>query len=233
MALNPSWAEEKAEKYAEPICIEAERRDIDPLIGVSIAWHETNFRSNLIHKNKNGSVDIGLMQFNCDKQENIDLKWRKYWCVEKRRSYLKSIRGNIKAAFKELSFWKSVCIRKHQHSGFLVFRSLYDSSSCLDCFSSSLVSIPLVPKVYNIPKHQMQLKVVLYNHWWIRHYNWHSKNHWKNVLYVYLTLRLQNDDHYMLLRTGYNRRLAKNGKLKKCLQKEDLCLGEYKKWRQK
>lgn len=222
MSLNPTWGEAKAEKYAQPICIEAERRDIDPLIGLAVVRHETNFKPKKKSTNKNGSVDYGLMQFNCRDLDQIKMKWRRRICDPKRRRYLMSIRGNIYAGFKEMSFWKRACFKKHGLDAVL-----YSSVDCRDC-----LTVPLDPSIYEDLKEQWQLTGVLKFHWWMRHYNWNSERHWLSVMFIYKVLLEQKEEHYVLVNSDYYRRLAKKGKLKKCLMKEDTCFEEYKKWQQ-
>ena len=217
MSLHPTWSEAKAEKYAEPICVESSKRDIDPLIAVAIIWHETGYRNRLINRNKNGSADYGLMQFNC--ATDIHMKWRKRLCA--RRARLLTIRGNISAGFQELEFWKKTCIKKHAEGVLLSFRP----EVCFACSSSRLV-----PK---INRGIINVRSILNSHWWVKHYNWNSKIHWLSVLYIYRVLLEANDDYYVLVNSSYYRRLAKSGKLRSCILRDDLCLREFKKWRQK
>jgi len=247
MALNPTWSEDKAEKYAEPICIESERRDIDPLIGVAIMRHETNFKPRKLHTNKNGSVDIGLMQFNCRDLDQIHMKWRRRLCDPKRRKYLRTIKGNIYAGFKEMSFWKKACLKKHGDDRFLhsfidcsnklsrsnlfifnILDLLKDCRVCRDCRS-----VALVPDKYQTQNDQIRLINILKSHWWMRHYNWNSKRHWLSVMYIYKILLEQRDENYVMVNSDYYRKLAKKGKLKKCLVKDDMCLREYEKWQKR
>ena len=238
VALNPGWTDDKVEKYAEPICIEAEKRDIDPLIGVAIIHHETGWRPKLTHKNKNGSVDYGLMQFNCRSLDKINLKWRKWWCDPKRRNYLMTVEGNIKAGFRELYFWKEqVCFKKHmkkEGARFLYNWTILDlmsgnSVDCRDCFQVSLD-----PYIGTSLDRMWRLKSVLKSqHWWVRHYNWRSVKHWRSVLYIYKILLERRVENYPMLRNGYYRKLAKKKMLDDCLLREDMCLSEYEEWQRK
>jgi hypothetical protein len=225
LALKPDWSDAKLKRYAKPICIEAKKRDIDPLIAVSVIWHESGFNVRSRLDNGNESIDHGLMQVNCNPMEQIHMKWRRYWCDPKRRKRLYSLEGNIKAGFKELSVWKSICKKKHGNNHSIARDIEGLEEGCLDCYAVGLVD--LSPKVYNSHKYQEHLITVLYSHWWIQHYNWNSKIYGDAVLYVYRTLQLQKSDNYEILRNSYYRKLAKKGRIKRCLQKEDLCLKEY------
>lgn len=218
--LNPGWSEGRAKIYATPICREAEKRDIDPLIVVSIIQHESNWRKSTVYHNKNGSKDIGLMQFNCRPMHRIDLKWRRWWCHQDRRARLKTVSGNIRAGVLELSFWKKICHRKHREKGWLLYSNppIDTVPDCRDCFSAALV-----PKYIKFNKHYLRLKKVLSEHWWIQHYNWRSEKYSLGVMYIYLALRNEVKHTYKTIK---RRRYPHILNLRECLMRRDLCSGD-------
>jgi len=231
LSLNPSWTEAKAKKYAVPICSESIAAEIDPLIVVSVIHHESGWSTRGVMHNGTKSKDFGIMQFNCQNDiDKIYLKWRKWWCQPKRRKYLKSIDGGIKAGVRELVFWKKICLSRHTSNELKLYNSEvlvldYFNHPCPDCRASSLDS-------YNYVNSQSEnnLKNVLKHHWWIQHYNFNSKHYSKRIMYIYFALHQNREDIYTIVRARHYTRF-KN--LEKCLQDKDLCLKEYREWQRK
>lgn len=241
LALKPQWTEAKIKTYANPICIESENKNIDPLIVVALIQHETGFSASSIYHNKNGSKDYGLMQFNCpsdDKYSQIHMAFRKYWCHSSRRKYLMTVEGNIKAGLAELDAWRSIAVTKHGSSGFLYYTisnknyKIFDmefniQKVCRDCFTVS--SSPLI---YTNLNTKWKIKNILSEHWWIQHYNWGSKNYSIGVLYIYKVLLERRTANYPVIRKSWHRVFAKNGSLKSCITKDDMCLSKFpERWR--
>ena len=228
LSLNPSMNENRAERFAKPICSESLKAEIDPRLVVALIHHESAFKTHGVMRNKD-SADFGVMQFNCRNDlDQIYLKWRKYWCQPKRRNYLKSIEGGIKAGVRELIFWKKLCLSRHNFSIFnikdnvkLVFFKFNLNALCKDCWASPLISYNYVNSL-----RENTLKNILKNHWWIQHYNWNSEFYSRRVMYVYFSLHRNREDIYNIVkRRGYVRL-----NLDKCLQKEDMCVKEYEEW---
>jgi hypothetical protein len=222
LSLNPTWTEKKAGLYARPICVQAEKRDMDPFIIVAVIQHESGWRKNTIYTNRNGSTDHGLMQFNCPMDPVIS--WRKWWCHPKRKKRLNSVSGGISAGTLELSFWRKACIRKHNTGKFFNESSEgKGSGECLDCFRQRLR-----PIVYKNPKGIDRLKELIKSHWWVKHYNYRNRGYQLRVLYVYRALLLDRADIYQIVRKRYYVRLFKRGILKRCILDDDMCLEECK-----
>jgi len=243
MALKPHWSEAKIETYAKPICIESKAKDLDPLLVVALIQHETEFNSKIIYNNKNGSKDFGLMQFNCpsyDRYYKIRMKFRRYWCHSSKRQYLKSIEGNIKAGTTELNTWRNIAIAKHNNEGFLYYNNnnfikkynilnifkfkLNYNIVCRDCFS-----VATNPLIYNNLNVKWNLKKVLTEHWWIKHYNWGSKNYSLGVLYVYKVLLERRISNYPMIKNSWHRNFSRKGILRYCITEKDMCLSKFPK----
>jgi hypothetical protein len=244
LALKPSWDFEKTKKdYSEIICQEAEKRNIDPLIGIALAHHETGFNKNIVYYNRNRSKDYGLMQFNCDRTNTV--YFRRFWC--NKIWELRTIGGSVKAGFEELAFWRDHGIGKRGDKLYLsnfvevtgddaLFPvigvntkfSLYNSNldwmfkekyrvtrECHDCFERAKFSNKItVEQIEDIEK----------SFWWVKHYNFMSPNYYFGVLYVYKVLVEQRTELYKLVQKSLHRRFLNNGTIRTCVKKQDMCL---------
>ena len=231
LSLNPSMNEAKAERYAKPICSESLKAEIDPRIVVALIYHESGFKPHSVMRNKD-SIDLGVMQFNCKNNLNeIYLKWRLYWCQPKRRKYLQSIEGGIKAGIRELRFWKELCSSRHNSNLFNTRWNIKGeyfknnlNDSCRDCWASPLSSYNYINSL-----RENTLTNMLKKHWWVQHYNFNSKFYSRRVMYVYFALYQNREDIYTIVRARRYTRMNLN----KCLQDEDMCLKEHRVWLKK
>lgn len=231
--LHPDWSEAKSMRYADPICEASIKNDVDPLIAVSIIQHENSrWNHKVVYKNRNGSADYGLMQFNCPNGK-IWEDFRRWWCNRKDR--LLTIEGGIKAGIRELKSKRKICTRLHKDEGILNLYNLdsinlfnINLSDCRDCSLS-----PLVSNKYSNSKSFWRLKKVLKKHWWVQHYNWNSHRYYVKVLYVYLTLRFKVKANYDVVRKRQYTNFYKQRRLKSCLEDEQKfrrsCNGESNK----
>jgi soluble lytic murein transglycosylase-like protein len=91
---NPSISFRRALSYADVIAVESKKYDVDPKLVVSIAWHESGFRSKLVSP----TDDYGLLQVHW----SPGAPWLKGLAKED----LLSPYTNLKVGIRELAWWR-------------------------------------------------------------------------------------------------------------------------------
>ena len=104
---SPKLPQEKVQQYAELIAKESTKWEINPIIVVSIMWHESNFKN----AGNNKTNDRGLMQVHWHKSSP--------WLRGLKPLDLMKPAVNIKAGVHELAWWKDFhytrCAWKSNH----------------------------------------------------------------------------------------------------------------------
>lgn len=247
LALKPQWNYEETKKeYSEVICEEAEKRNIDPLIGIALAQHETGFNKNLVYYNKNRSVDYGLMQFNCERHNTIS--WRRYWCSRTRE--LRTARGNIKAGFQELEFWRDHSIKLNGENNtflfnitqdtdpdflftkigsasrmnFSIYQTNFDTLFTTKFYGYRTCNDCFNRNIFAKKITDFEVEHIGKRYWWVRHYNFNSPYYSYGVLYVYKVLLEEREELYPVIRQSLHRRFMRGGWIVSCIKRKDMCL---------
>lgn len=215
---HPDWSPDRVGELAAPICEWSRKYDVDPVIVTSVIQHENNsWRERLVYRNRGGSRDYGLMQFNCPVERTH--RWVRDRCRDRRR--LLELRWNIEAGVKELSEKKNLCVRKRGAPPWKrrpaerdSCRFLWDVPSCRDCFDAYVLSV-LTPEE---ELHARIARVRDGGSWWVRYYNYHSRLYGAKVLYVYGALARTVELYYRVISKRWYSRYNEA-----CLRKMMIC----------
>lgn len=87
-------------EIASYTCKYSEIHQIDPILSLSVMYHETKLKHSSI---PNRTEDIGIMQIHCPSDNSNE------WCNKKNIKYIKSIEGNINTGVKLIKLAHNNC----------------------------------------------------------------------------------------------------------------------------
>ena len=217
---------------------------------ISVIQHENeSWNPRSIYHNKNGSIDYGVMQFNCPTHRASE-PFRRRFCRHPKR--LLRFDVAVMAGARELRSKRESCERKHDIDKTSLARRPYrlyelqplaallttsttkPVEQVLSCVACRLLPLyAIIGRFLKSHYIRNSIKNELMSHWWVQHYNWRSRGYAKRVLYVYMSLLLRVKATYPLIRRHEYPILYRMGIIDECLQVDDMCVRRIERWRKK